>query len=364
MNHFDPDKIESDLISPSLSGTDGRRQLASHYYPLVGPYDSNDPHLLEYQVLLMKFSGIDGVIVDWYGVEDYFDYAQLHRNTLHLIEYIKKAGLSFAICYEDQTVKHMVDGGVFGADRASGHGKEVMGWMQDNWFGDEAYVKVEGRPLLLVFGPQYFDAGQWREIFAGIEPRPYFHTLNTVKAGADGAFGWPPVHGGDITGPAEWLQYLERLYSGEAGNVIGAVFPQFYDIYQQAGLHPSYGHLDDMDGTVFGQTLELAQKNATHLTQIITWNDYGEGTMIEPTVEFGYRYVEEIQENQRGWAGTALDYGPADLRLPVLLYQLRQWGPNDPVLQAKLDAAAGFLFADDIEAGRAILLDIKGARDH
>ena len=101
MNHFDP---ESDTQRK-------RRQIASHYYPLIGPYDSNDPHALECQVLLMKFAGIDGVIIDWYGITDHNDYATLHRNTNHLIAYIKKAGLRFAICYEDQSIKHMIAGG-------------------------------------------------------------------------------------------------------------------------------------------------------------------------------------------------------------------------------------------------------------
>src|SRR5438874_5298375 len=44
MNHFNPD-----LINAS-----GERQIASWYYPLIGPYDSSDPAVLEYHVLLMK----------------------------------------------------------------------------------------------------------------------------------------------------------------------------------------------------------------------------------------------------------------------------------------------------------------------
>lgn len=98
MNRFNPDKV----------GKDGRREVASHYYPLIGAYDSNDPHVLECHVLLMKFAGIDGVVIDWYGRDAFRDYGEIHRNTLHLIKYIKRAGLRFAICYEDQAVKHKV----------------------------------------------------------------------------------------------------------------------------------------------------------------------------------------------------------------------------------------------------------------
>ena len=36
----------------------------------------------------------------------------------HLIAYIKKAGLSFAICYEDQTIKHLVNDGSYPRERS------------------------------------------------------------------------------------------------------------------------------------------------------------------------------------------------------------------------------------------------------
>src|ERR1017187_10349760 len=63
MNYFNPNVL-----------TNGNREIDSWYYPLIGPYDSIDPAVLEYHVLLMKLGGIDGVIVDWYGQDNYYDY--------------------------------------------------------------------------------------------------------------------------------------------------------------------------------------------------------------------------------------------------------------------------------------------------
>src|SRR5258706_2528197 len=51
--------------------TDGKRQIASHYYPMTGPYASGDTTLIDYQLLLMKLSGIDGVFIDWPGTINY-----------------------------------------------------------------------------------------------------------------------------------------------------------------------------------------------------------------------------------------------------------------------------------------------------
>src|SRR6266436_4882238 len=74
MNHFDPDSVNAS----------GEPQIASWYCPLIGPYDSSDPAVLEYHVLLMKLAGIDGVIVDWYGFAPYRDYGINNQATLKL----------------------------------------------------------------------------------------------------------------------------------------------------------------------------------------------------------------------------------------------------------------------------------------
>lgn len=337
MNHFDPDTIADD----------GRREIASHYYPLIGPYDSNDPHVLECHVLLMKFAGIDGAIIDWYGIQDHRDYAAIHHNTNHLIAYIKKAGLSFAICYEDQSIKHLVNDGVLRESQALSHGQDVLRWMQEHWFVADEYAKIAGRPLLFVFGPQYFKGASWQELFSGLPQPPSFYTLNSLWEGADGVFGWPPVHDGRVVPPAAWRAYLSQLY--EKGGV-GTAFPKFHDIYAEAGVRASYGYLDDQEGAVFGETLARAGESAS-LIQIVTWNDFGEGTIIEPTAEFDYRYLEAVQSFRKQQAGTTFPYNADDLRLPIALYQLRQQAAAD----GRADRAAAFLFASETEAARSIL---------
>ncbi len=84
MNYFNPD------LPPDVNG---ELQIASWYYPLIGPYDSLDPAVLEYHVLLMKLAGIDGVIVDWYGQDNYYDYSVNNQRTVALLNYARKAGL-------------------------------------------------------------------------------------------------------------------------------------------------------------------------------------------------------------------------------------------------------------------------------
>gem|GEM_PF-5045287 len=47
MNNKNPDKI--------IDINSGRREIASHYYPLIGAYDSEDSLVIEYHMLLIWF---------------------------------------------------------------------------------------------------------------------------------------------------------------------------------------------------------------------------------------------------------------------------------------------------------------------
>ena len=341
MNHFKPDK----------------KELASHYRPLIGAYDSNDPDLLECQVLLMKFSGINGVIIDWYGKENFRDYSDIHRNSLSLIKYIKKAGLHFAICYEDQSVKHMINDGKLKKSEELAYAEKEFLWMEKNFFDDLAYKKIDGKPVLLIFGPQHFQKNQWTHIISRLSNKPQVFALPHVKDEIEGSgeFGWPPVHGGKNISPKVWKKYLSSLYgrNEKKSSTIASVFPQFHDIYQEAGINESYGYLSSQKGKTFNQTLEMALSSDCELIQVTTWNDYGEGTMIEPTKEFEYQYLEKIQRLFQ--KDENFSFASNDLRLPVNLYQLRKHYKDNEDILAQLNQASKLLFESKTnEAGKIL----------
>ena len=347
-----------DRFKPEEVNSNGERELASHYRPLIGPYDSNDPNTLECQVLLMKFAGISGVIIDWYGTENFRDYATIHRNSLSLIKYLKQAGLKFAICYEDQSIKHMIEAGKLKKTQEVEHAKQEFKWLEQNWFADPAYVKLKGKPVLLIFGPQHFKKAQWNQITSNLSTQPFLYTLPqlTGQAKGSGVFGWPPVDGGKNVTPANWQKYLRDLYtrSAKGESIIAPVFPKFHDIYQQAGVHKSYGYLDDQGGKTFDQTLELAWQSDSPLIQIATWNDYGEGTIIEPTKEFAYRYLESLQN--RFAATGKFAYTLWDLRLPIMLHQLRKHHASNKEITAQLNHASKLLFASRTAEAKMLLM--------
>ncbi|MBN2281131.1 MAG: T9SS type A sorting domain-containing protein [Candidatus Marinimicrobia bacterium] len=354
MNYFTPQTIDPE----------GRRSIASHYYPLTGPYDSRDIDLLEYHVLLMKLAGIDGVIVDWYGIEDYHDYAALHEATEELFYSIQEAELEFSICYEDRTVEAMVSGGHLNPSEALVHGTEVMEFMENTWFGDDCYVKLDGKPLLFSWGPLYFKSNsEWETLFSSLDPKPLLFTLDNKKFDtASGAFPWPPMHlsKNGLLSQVDLNLYLTQFYQKSLvwEYRVATAFPGFHDIYEEAGLHDSYGYLDRENGDTFHNTLTLAMNYSPNILQIATWNDFGEGTIIEPTLEFGYQYLEDLQNFRRETIDSTFNFDGDDLLLPLIIYELRKEYAYSYPVHNMLDDAFYHIIEGDIEAAKAIIYSL------
>ena len=104
----------------------------------------------------MKLSGIDGVIVDWYGMDSFNDYAINNTRTLDLLKYTRKAGLKFSLCYEDSTIKQEVLSGFITAADAMAHAQQTMLYAETNFFTDLSFLRWNTSPVLLNFGPQCF----------------------------------------------------------------------------------------------------------------------------------------------------------------------------------------------------------------
>ncbi|MBN1465591.1 T9SS type A sorting domain-containing protein [candidate division KSB1 bacterium] len=333
MNHFDPNVTEAN----------GKREIASHYYPLTGPYDSMDGDILEYQVLLMKLSGIDGILVDWYGIGALWDYPVINERTNAAFDYIRKAGLQFAIVYEDQTITHMISQNVLQETDKYRHAQETMRYLEETWFKTAEYVKIEDQPVLLTFGPQHFeDSAEWENIFSVLSVQPLFFTLDNRLAPAVGAFSWPPMWKTSANGTLSQASLREYLVQFSATSAawpfrVSSAFPAFHDIYQEAGVSDGYGYLDPGDGSTFALTLERALSDAPQIIQLVTWNDYGEGTIIEPTEETGYRYLDMVQNFKRSAIDSTFQPQPEHLQLPLQLYTLRRQHANDRKINDTLD---------------------------
>ncbi|HAY13501.1 MAG TPA: glycoside hydrolase family 71/99-like protein [Fimbriimonadaceae bacterium] len=335
MNVFDPDK-----------STDGRRELASHYRPLIGPYDSVDPDVLEYHLLTMKLAGIDGVIVDWYGLSDLYDYPAIHKNTQRLMEAAERYGMKVAICYEDQTVPALIKAGrLEDGDRVNHVAKELR-WLSENWFKSPSYVQLDGRPVLLSFGQSGLKDEEWTEALAQSGVKVSYISQHHRRTAAAGAFDWPV--------PSDPMGALTRFRTESKAwdHAIPVAFPRFVDIYEQAQVHASYGNLPDDGGKRFRQMVEHGLASGASILQLATWNDWGEGTQIEPSTEFGYRDLETVRTLIKTDVGAPV-VTSEQMKLPLHLYQQRQQAEVSE--KPRLDAIAKHLIEGDYSKAAEVL---------
>jgi hypothetical protein len=358
MNHFNPDVVNAA----------GERQIASHYYPLIGPYDSADPVVLEYHVLLMKLAGIDGVIVDWYGMDNYLDYGVNNQRTLALLNWTRRAGLKFSLCYEDRTIQQEINGGFITAGNAILQAQRTLLYAQTNYFSDASYFRRSGKPVLLNFGPQYFKtSGQWPTIFSVLAStnQPAFFTLDNRVAGTIGAFNWPPMWLSQSSGGVLTTAALENYLAAFQQNgstwtaYISSAFPRFHDIYAEAGVGASYGTLADSNGDTLRATLARALTNSSAYVQLVTWNDFGEGTILEPTKQFGYRDLGIVQEFRRQYLQPAFSHQTNDLALAARQFALRRQHGTNATIAAELDRVFTNLVSGNLAAARLQLAGVE-----
>jgi glycoprotein endo-alpha-1,2-mannosidase len=104
---------------------------------------------------------------------------------------------------------------------------------------------------------------------------------------------------------------------------------------------------------VLNETLTLTDSSIVEFIQLITWNDFGEGTMIEPTNEFGFLYLEEVQSY------TGVSYTFDDLQLPYKLYLLRKKHKNNKRVQTILDRVYQFIFMLDLNKAKNLLSTLE-----
>lgn len=288
-------------------------QMASHTRPTLGLYDSSDPKTIATQIALMKASGVDGAIIDWNGTGGFGDYAMIHRNTGLLIAALKQAGLKFALCVEDNPGHRFMQEAKLPRAQAVAKVADSFVWADAHWLDDPDYVRIAGRPALFIFGPQFLSETEWSAIRAQLKSDPLTFALPHLsrRPGIDGAFAWVPVSEGKTVDAPTWTKELASLYAREAKDrrpFVAVAFPGYHDYYAQAGVGKSYGFIDSRDGRTFAESLDQAMKSGAPIVQVATWNDYGEGTVIEPTTAFDERRLEMLQRRLRPGAD------PADFR--------------------------------------------------
>jgi glycoprotein endo-alpha-1,2-mannosidase len=111
------------------------KRIASHtHYPLSGPYDSNDPKVIERHLRQTKAAGIDTLVCSWWGRQDPTDKA-----IRLLLEKAPTEGLTVCVYWERLLPRP--DKLAASADLA---------YLLQTFGSKPGYLKLEKRPVLFL----------------------------------------------------------------------------------------------------------------------------------------------------------------------------------------------------------------------
>jgi len=259
-------------------------------------YSSTDPAQVHRQITDMISRGIDGVIIDWYGSNTFEDQA----TRVVMAEAESHPGFTFAI---------MVDQGAIKWDSCSGCSPQQalinqLQYVEQKYFSSPAYMTDQGRPVVTNFDIDLAYSIDWNAVNAALSTHPLFLFQNNsgfshVLSG--GSYSWVMPTTSDYG-----VGYLSSFYgagisSGE--QVVGAAYKGFNDSLAAWGLHRIMGQ---QCGQTWLKTFSEINGfyNATKslpVLQLVTWNDYEEGTEIESGIDNCFSVSAAVSGNSLNW---------------------------------------------------------------
>jgi hypothetical protein len=364
----------------------GCRDISSVYYPVIGPYDSADPDLCEYHILLAKLAGIDAFVADWYGPEISAEHPYDNIGFAAMKKAAEKLNFKVMICWEDRSMFPPISGQVKNRREAIEKGKEIIKYLENEWFVSKAYLKIDNRPVLTNYAwgdpgndinHPWLSSEEWNEILGSMKPRPIFihdwqrHKKNNEFKGYESVMPWGSTyHGDDDTAPAFWERAKQEIETNKNFLFLsGTVLPGFDNRGCGGwGTDGAIGFTSRRDGQKFRATWDDCIKHNPKFIQITTWNDLNEGGTIEPVRPlilhdqspapgYGYRELETAAE----YIGKLKNctYNKEALRLPAEIYsarkKIRQTGYNDSSLLKIVDKAQKSLLSGDLQTAAKYL---------
>jgi hypothetical protein len=295
----------------------------SHFTPLIGLYDSRDPDVLEYQVLEMKYAGLDGLLMDWYGINNGLP----EYGTQPIFAVLTKASMKYGIVWEDRYANNQ------------GGATPVLQFMENNFFKTGNYLKTGSSPVLLVWQVTYMDGTTWQNNLNSVtfQNKPVLLTRdNALTPGAQGAYSWINAAGGT----SQVIPGIDYFLSQNYTYMIPTALPRFVDDYSWG----SYGTIDDQNGQTFVNSMNECIASGQNMIQIATWNDWQEGTIIEPSVEYQYRDLQQIQSMRKKNIDANFSYTLAQLTFIDSLFRQRRQFRGNATETARLDSTANALY--------------------
>ncbi|MBL8993379.1 MAG: hypothetical protein JNM63_08570 [Spirochaetia bacterium] len=346
---------------PTNVNEKGLRNISSVYYPLIGPYNSWDPSVIRYHLKTAKAAGIQAFLLDWYGPGRNEDVP-----VQALLDEANKLDMRIAICYEEKinfppylnpTNREMFLDNV----------TSDLSYVLTRYGSHPAYLKRNNVPFVYQFngfgtgkiGAKYLKPVEWKKVFENL-PGP----VSYGRQGLDSQY-YPTLQGAYLwwTMDPDWIdrftkQAVELKKAGNLEYFISMICPGFDDTGVW-GWGGGPRKVDRCGLSILRDTMDRSLAGDPELVQIVTWNDFEEGTVVEPTRDFGYWYLDAIETWWGEKTGRPVDLN--DNREPFREYASACSGVSKGELPA--DSWDAYLVCRKLEVEHSnILINVYGKK--
>ncbi len=271
----------------AISPADKSIEMSTHY-PALGAYDSHNPRLVNQHCTWAREAGVDGFIVSWWGHGDYTDTAM----PVILREAVQE-GLSISAYYESVPAPHT----------AASAAEDIKRLLR-KYSGHPAWLKVNNRPVLFIYGRAVNELGLdgWLDVQTRLQteisPRPLLigDQLDAMAALTfDGIHTYNPAAQLGDRSPekvAEWAgkTYPKWIQLAEEANRISTV--TIIPGYDDTKIRTPGLKVDRHNGATYRQQWKQLTQAPPDWVLITSFNEWHEGSEIEPSHEYGKRYLE------------------------------------------------------------------------
>ena len=322
------------------------------HVPLNGYYDLTDPAVLPRQAEQARRYGIEGFCFYFY----WFHGHRLLEKPLQMLLEHPEWEIAYCLCWANENWTRRWDGleqDVLVAQDYSAEDDHAFIAYLEQYLRDPRYIKIDGRPLLLLYRPDLLpdaaaSVSRWREhcrasgvgeiyvaypqSFENRDPRDY---------GMDAAVEFPPNNSAPPECPAVDLgcgsEFDGHVYDW-------SIFPQRAAHYTKPpytlfrGLNPGWDNTPrrKQRATIFvnhdpvsyqswakaacEDTIERIASPQERVVFINAWNEWGEGAHLEPDIRLGCAYLEATHMAQIRSAVREDALPPKSSRIAVVIH--------------------------------------------
>ena len=271
--------------------------------PADGPYDSLDPAVIQRHAGQAKSAGLTGLVASWWGQGDRTD-RQLpllldacHAQGLKVCAYVEQAGSADSVA------------------------KDVL-YLHERYAGHPGWLSLNGKPVVMFFDRLLQNLGLdgWDQARKAVEARApgalaFIGTANDEKEIAarrehfdavhiysqQFAIAHPHMFRGLWT--RDYYRDWVRAQAGMAATT-ATVLPGFDDhlIEDRTGKRPIVGR---EDGKTYGDLWLAAVKADPDWIFVVSFNEWHEGSEIEPSTQYGDAYLKATADYARAFMNPA-----------------------------------------------------------